>query len=226
MTHPPNDGHPDMTALLGPAALDLLTAEEQRELDQHLAGCARCRAELADLQAVTRRLAGLGAEPELIDDLEPSPVRAEAVLAAVAGQQARERRRAQQWRAAVASAAAAVVLAAGVVTAVGLSRDPAAAPLEGVTVVAAPGTRVDARADLVAHTWGLEIKLVASGLAAGEPYTVEVRTADGEVVDAGAFLGTGERPLLCNLNAAVLRPDATSFSVRDRGGTEVLSAAL
>ena len=206
--------HDDLTELLGPAALGLLTTPEQAELDAHLRTCADCRRELAELTATADRLAALDAESALAGS-----GLSDRVLGAVA----RERRRATRLQAVVAAAASVAVLLAGLVTAGALDRVPDV-PLEPVAVQADAG--VQARADLVAHTWGVEIKLVAAGLADGRPYTVQVRTERGELVEAGAFLGTGERTLSCNLNASVLREDAASFTVRDSGGREVLSAQL
>lgn len=217
--------HDDLTPLLGPAALGLLTDEEQRDLDAHLADCPLCRAELDGLLAVTDRLAELRGQEALLEDLQPVPARADRVLRAIAAERRMRTQRDQRWHALVAAAASVVVLAAGVVTAAALTRDPAPqVPLEAVAVDA-PGP-VDARADLVAHTWGVEIKLAASGLPEGEPYTVRVTTTDGRTVNAGAFLGTGDRTLFCNLNASVLREDAAAFVVLDDRGRQVLSAEL
>ena len=216
--------HTDMTSLLGPAALGLLTSTEQRRLDAHLSACTACRDELAALTAVGARLAEVPADV-VLDEPAVSSRRTEAVLAAVASERQSERRRSQRLQAALAAAASVVVLAAGVVTAQALDAEPASeVPLEAVAVRAPDG--VDARADLVAHTWGVEIKLVAAGLETGRPYTVQVTTDEGRVVDAGAFLGTGDRALACNLNASVLRPDAASFAVLDASGRAVLTADL
>lgn len=209
--------HDDMLPLLGPAALGLLTRREQEQLDRHLRGCAPCRQELAALGGVAARLGDLDAESALA---APATGVADAVLARVG----RERRRAQRLQGVVAAAASVAVLLAGLVTAGTLGADAPAVPMEAVAVQAGAG--VDASATLVAHTWGLEIKLAAAGLAAGAPYTVQVTTEQGEVVDAGAFLGTGAKTLNCNLNAAVLREDARSFAVLDRGGEQVLTAEL
>lgn len=210
MTRP----HQEMTELLGPAALGLLTSTEQARLDAHLLGCGDCRDELAGLTATARRLGDLDAGSALAGG-----ELADRALAAVT----RERRRAGRLSTVVAAAASVAVLLAGLVTAGALDRAPDV-PLEAVAVQAMPGVR--ASADLVPHTWGVEIKLVAAGLADGRPYTVQVRTQTGDLVDAGAFLGTGDRTLSCNLNASVLREDAVSFAVRDAGGVEVLSAQL
>ena len=217
MTAPAHDA---FTAVLGPAALGLLNGAERAELDRHLAGCATCRDELTALTAVVDRMGTLN-DLSLLDAPAPDTGRTSQVLVRLGA----ERRRQGRRQALLAAAASAVVLVAGVVTASALGRDSApSVPLEAVAVSSTtPG--VQARADLVPHTWGVEIKLTASGLPP-EPYSVQVRTDTGEVVDAGAFLGTGEKTLLCNLNAAVLRDDAMSFVVLNGSGTPVLSAAL
>lgn len=208
------------TSLLGPAALGLLTTAEQQRLDAHLTGCTSCREELTALLAVAGRLAEVPADVAL-DEPVPSAGRADRVLTAVA----RERRRGQRVQTAFAAAASVAVLAAGLVTAQALGDgETPAVPLEAVAVQAPSG--VEARAELIAHTWGVEIQLVAAGLDDGRPYTVQVVTDGGQVVEAGAFLGTGARSLRCNLNASVLRPDAASFTVRDAAGQRVLSADL
>lgn len=221
MTHSPHDE----TTLLGPAALGLLTDAEHARLDRHLERCPACRAELDDLSAVVARLGDLNGEQALLEDLRPDAARADAVLVAIAAERRRRDRHTHRGQSALAAAAAVAVLSAGLLSATSLTRDrPPAIPLEPVAVTADAG--VDARADVVAHTWGVEIKLVASGLADGRPYTVQVTTDTGEVVSAGGFLGTGTRPLLCNLNTTVLREAAESFVVLDPQGQQVLSAQL
>ena len=206
----------DMTALLGPAALGLLTTPEQEQLDAHLRTCAQCREELAALTQVAARLG----------DLDPATALAPAsdgLADAVLRDVGRERRRSQRLQVVLAAAASVAVLLAGLVSA-GTLGDTPSVPLESVAVSAGEG--VEASADLVAHTWGVEIKLAAAGLAAGRPYTVQVVTETGAVVDAGAFIGTGDKTLNCNLNASVLREDARSFAVLDDGGQKVLTADL
>jgi hypothetical protein len=220
VTPSPHD-HPD--DLLGPAALGLLTAVEQAALDDHLRTCAQCRDELVALEGVTARLGDLDPSTALLD-VAGSPLRAEAVLAAVADERLQSRRRARRLQSVLAGAAAAAVLVAGLVTAAALDPAPAGAPVEAVAVTAAAD--LDVTAGLVAHTWGMEIKLAAAGFSPGASYDVQVRTTAGELVDAGAFLGTGAKVLTCSLSSAVLREDAAAFVVRDAAGTEVLSASF
>lgn len=213
--------HDDMVSLLGPAALGLVTTAERQQLDGHLTTCPACRVELASLTGVAGRLGDLGD----VEALEvPDTDRARSILAAVAQERWRDRRRMRRLQTVLATAASVVVLTAGVVAAGALAESQDVVRLEAVAVSSPED--VEARAELIAHTWGVEIQLVAQGLVDGEPYTVQVRTSDGTTVEAGAFLGTGGRSLRCNLNASVLRPDADSFVVLDAAGAQVLSAQL
>jgi hypothetical protein len=98
-------------------------------------------------------------------------------------------------------------------------------PLEPVAVqVAAPA--VQATADVVPHTWGMEVQLHGAGFTAGEVYRAQVTEDDGRVVSAGEFLGTGSAEMVCNLNSSVLRQDAASFAVLDSSGAVVLTSSL
>lgn len=85
---------------------------------------------------------------------------------------------------------------------------------------------VDGTGEVIAHTWGVEVKLAVTGLEQGAGYTAEVIDAAGEPVDAGGFVGTGNAETRCNLNAALLRDQASGFAVRDAEGDVVLQAAL
>ena len=121
-----------------------------------------------------------------------------------------------------AGAAAAAVLVGGLAV---TRDDPAPVagppPMEQVAV-ASYDDDVTADAALVNHTWGVEVKLTATGFDDGRAYQVVVVGTDGRRYPAGAFVGTGSREMHCNLSSAVLRPDAVGFEVRTqqrrRGG--------
>ena len=69
--------HEDYKAMLPLVALSTLDREEARELEQHLAACAECRAELEDWQATTAALA------HTANPLEPSAQVRDRILAGV-----------------------------------------------------------------------------------------------------------------------------------------------
>jgi hypothetical protein len=101
---------------------------------------------------------------------------------------------------------------------------PDPVPLETVPVQVAADTDIAATADLVAHTWGVEVKLSGEGFTAGEVYRVTITDENGGTVPAGEFLGVGPAQLDCNLNSSVLREDATGFTVLDAAGEVVLAS--
>jgi hypothetical protein len=216
---------------LGAHLLGALPPEEAAAVEAHLATCAGCRAERDDLLPAASALGELKAgSPAVPAAAEPAPAGLDAlVLGRIERERARETRLAWARRgglAAVAGAAAALVLVAGLA----VTRDdpePAATPppMEQVDV-AAYDDDVTADAALVNHTWGVEVKLTATGFDDGRAYQVVVVGTDGRRYPAGAFVGTGSRTMLCNLNSAVLRPDAGGFEVRTGQGDVVVSSTF
>jgi hypothetical protein len=98
-------------------------------------------------------------------------------------------------------------------------------PLEAVQVqTERPG--LEATADLVNHTWGVEVKLHAAGFDRGGRYRVSVLGVDGKRFPAGEFVGTGDKDMECNLNSSVLRDRASGFEVRDAAGQVVVTSAF
>ena len=166
----------------------------------------------------------------------PPPDLGDRIRAAVADESslvlAREtaqRRRTGLRRGLLTAAAGVAVLAAGI--GIGMTIDdgtaPSVVPIEQLALVPAGSTAPTVTsAGLIAHTWGVEVRLVATGFRDGEVYRAAVRTDDGRLVPAGEFLGVGDRALTCNLQAALLRPDATGFVITDAAGAEVLRTEL
>jgi hypothetical protein len=102
---------------------------------------------------------------------------------------------------------------------------PPELPLEPVAVrVSTPS--VESTAEVIPHTWGMEIKLTGSGFDPGMAYRVLVRARDGREVNAGEFVGTWPATMHCNLNTSVLRADAVGFRVVDEDGQEVMTSSL
>ena len=85
------------------------------------------------------------------------------------------------------------------------------------------GTTIDA--DVVAHTWGTEAVLDATGLEVGATYAVILVGADGTEFSAGAMLGSAV-PIHCRVNAAVMREDVVRLEIRDAEAGIVAAAEL
>ncbi|MEJ2864228.1 zf-HC2 domain-containing protein [Actinomycetospora flava] len=227
MTRTP-DGHPDGPAhdalreQLGAHALGQLGDDERAAVDAHLAGCASCRAELAEIAPLAGPLARV--DP----DAAPSPSVPPGDFAAVLGRLREEdapvtplpthRRRRVPLLGAAAAAAVIGLAGVGVGVAASTAGEP---PVEPAAVQALdPGIRADA--GTIDHTWGVEVVLTASGFAEGQRYEVTVLDRAGRPVPAGAFRGTGAAEMVCRLNSSVLREQAGGFVVTDADGDEVL----
>lgn len=146
---------------------------------------------------------------------------------------ARRTRRRTPSKGVLAVAAAAVVVAGVGGGLVGRATAPEpetpALPLEAITLNQAPGATGDvvsvSTADLVPHTWGVELRITASGFDAGKVYRAYFRS-DGRWVPAGEFLGTGDSSMACNLQAGVLRDQVSAVRIVDTGGDVVLRSKI
>lgn len=227
MSERPADAHRSLREQLGVYALGHGSQEERAALRAHLDGCAACRSELAALEPLATRLADV--DPDRLDDLPaPPPGLADAVMLRIAHAEAGslgELRARRGRNRALAGLAAVGVAAAGFGVGWLVRPVPDPPPLEAVAVEVA-AEDVTASADLVPHTWGVEVKLSGEGFTAGEVYRVSVTEEDGDVVPAGEFLGVGPGRLDCNLNSSVLREDAVGFEVADADGSVVLRSAF
>ncbi|MGH3932218.1 MAG: anti-sigma factor family protein [Pseudonocardiaceae bacterium] len=218
--------HRALREQLGAYALGQLAGEESRATQAHLETCADCRAEVDALLPVAAALRTV--DPDWLEEAPPvPPPLSPAVLHEVRSGRRAPAASGRSRRALLLTAAAGVatVAAAGGIgyrMGVGTRALPAGEP----TPVRAMVPQIRATANLVAHTWGMEVKLTATGFALGEAYRVSVTDQAGRTVNAGEFIGTGDAEMRCNLNSSVLRADAASFQVRNPAGDVVLTAAL
>ena len=221
------ESHRALRELIGAYLLGHLDEHEAARVRAHLDGCASCRAEVAELATL----------PSLLRDVdvtsltalsgpagEPGPLLGRRIAAQVGAERRTRRRRTTGARVLVGAAACLVLVATLLAGGRLLGEGPASpVPLEAVAVTS-ERAGVVARADLVDHTWGIEIKLVATGLPGGRPYRATVRGADGVDYPAGAFVGVDGVEVRCNMNAAVLRGDAVAFTVWDQSDRVVLQS--
>jgi anti-sigma factor RsiW len=222
-----DDAHRAVRELLGAYALDQLDQHARLGIDAHLAGCPSCRAELEEIAPVAASLRLVDPDRLAAPLPAPPPELGAAVLARIqAARAARPRRQLPRWAGLAAAAALIAIVAAGI----GWWAHPdeartVAAPLEAVAVSPAD-SRVEASAQVVPHTWGMEIKLTATGFETGRPYQVAVTDSGGRRVAAGEFIGTGPNEMRCNLTSSVPRAAATGFEVTDLSGTLVLASSF
>ncbi|MFE1166203.1 zf-HC2 domain-containing protein [Nocardiopsis sp. NPDC058789] len=218
------DSHRAVRDLLGAHALDMLGPEQRAAVSAHLDGCADCRAEL-DFVAPAAALLPLADPDRASEPPAPPPELGERVLAGVRAEAA-PRARAGRTRGLVAACAVALLVGVGAGMAGGhavFAPDPV--PLESVATTVYGGD-VDAEAELVPHTWGVEIRLSGTGFEAGRTYRATLFDEEGAEHPAGEFVGVGPDPMVCNLNSALLREDAVGFEITDEDGVAVVSSSF
>ncbi|HXM56398.1 MAG TPA: anti-sigma factor [Candidatus Dormibacteraeota bacterium] len=168
------DADPDLPHLdLAGYVLGTLDARERESFERHLAGCARCRRELAELRGV----------PALMDEAADPVDVPPGMEARVLGRIARERRPARQRRtrplwALAAAAAVAIAFLAGLGLGRGLpaggGAQPAAPAARTMRLVAADGGAASAVATIQPSNAGVVIQLSVRDLPpppAGHFYT-------------------------------------------------------
>lgn len=212
----PEQNHDRWLGMAALSAAGMLPADEAAELAEHLASCRRCAAEMAELRSVATALNEVPIGDQVAD---PPETLREGVVWAVRGVRRSEGRR-RRFATSIAAAAAAIAFIG-----VGMAVPPPSGPPQESLAVTTTSNAIDAEAALVAHTWGTELKLVVEGLEDGEHYRVTFIDREGERVSAGTFIGVDDRPIVCDMNAAVMRSDAQRLEVASGDGV-VLAADL
>jgi Putative zinc-finger len=218
----PPEEHDRYREQIGAFLLGKLDGEERTAMQTHLSSCPGCQAEVRELEPVVAALAD--AAPDRIDEdpLPPEDLE-ELTLAPILGEIHRARRRRRRFRWSTLAAAAICVVVLGLAGFVGLL-EPAVALVEPVPFSVAPGVEVEG--NLIAHARGTEIRLDVSGLRDGQTYRVTLVSEDGERVNAGTFIGIGERTLRGTFNAALLRKEADRLEVSTTPGGELVFFAI
>jgi Putative zinc-finger len=195
----PTGDHADIAGYL----METLTPQEKQQVDEHLAGCAECRAEVDSLREWT---AALDAVPEAML-LDGPPDDADLLLQRTLREIRAESSGRRRARTAMLVSAAAVVIAVavagGVVTGRSTAPDrPLAQPTAAPQTSTPPGTKIaTAPADPVtgarisvavmpAAGW-VRINATVGGIPAGERCRLEVVDKDGNAVVAGSWLVSG-----------------------------------
>lgn len=230
-------------ALIAAAAADALHEDEARELDAARvedpsidAEIAALRATAAEARAAVPSWAEAPVDPALrarvlgaIADSAAVPEDAAGPPRPLAAPVPLPRRRARWAVPLLAAACLAIGAGAGAALPALLDAPPSGPPgtlgaVEEVAVQdALPEAEIDAR--IVAHTWGTEAILEASGLREGASYAIVMVGVDGVAHSAGAMLGSAVE-IRCSVNAAVLRPEVARLEIRDAEERVVASAEL
>jgi RNA polymerase sigma-70 factor (ECF subfamily) len=221
------------TRSLGAYVLGALDQQEMRAMEQHLASCRRCQAELAELRMARAALDGL--PPEAI--LDGPPDGGDLLLQRTLRQVRQEKEaRARRRRTVVGVAAAVVAIAfvgGGVV--VGRSTAPsvvAQAPAPaGTRTASATDAATGARMTVSVQPAAGWVRLDASvaGIPQGQKCRLYVVARDGTREEAGSWLVSeaGERSGTHLDAAALVAPtDVASIEVENFAGRKYVSVSL
>jgi anti-sigma factor RsiW len=190
----PTNDHVDMAGYL----MEMLTPEEKQRADEHLAGCAECRAEIESLQEWSSALR------EIPDEmlLDGPPEDADLLLQRTLRQVRQESSGGRLRRIAVLTTAAAAVVAVAIGGGVILGRgtapsgppvaqgSPSASVPAGTQVVAAvdPATGARINATITPAMGWIRLSATVGGIPTGEKCRLEVVGKNGEPVLAGSWL--------------------------------------
>lgn len=214
--------HRTVREMLGAYALGALDETERDQVAAHLDRCAPCRAELEAIAPLVEPLSEVAAETLAATPMPPDGL-GEHIVAEIRDERSRDRRRLPRW--AVATVAAVITAAIALPAGYTVAPAPPDEPIEPVAVTVLEPD-VDAEAEVIPHTWGMEIVLTGHGFDEGETYTAEVIDEHGQRASAGEFIGTGRTEMVCNLNSSVLQRDVAGFEVHDGSGDVVLSSSM
>jgi len=211
--------------LIAAALAGELSSEEAVEFDRLRSEDPTVDRELAAFGVVVDRLEALGGweEGEASAALRSRVLRIEE-------EEAPARPRRGRLALAVGAVAASVAVGAlGATLLQGAGERPVAGPpgtLGAVETIAfEESTAVDVEGSVIAHTWGTETVLRASGFAVGESYDLVLVTESGERLPSGSFLGSAVE-IDCEMNAAVPRDAVAAVEIVAAGGDVVASAEL
>jgi hypothetical protein len=161
---------------LGALATSALDLDEEVHVRQHVDGCQRCTAELAELSETVQLLAA--ARPlEFPAAVQPDPRVLDGLLAAVAY----ERRRGRRRRFALGLAAAAVGAVLAGTGALLIADDGEPAPPEAVPTAEVHGTDGEVVVDLelFVKDWGTSVSGAVAGVPPGNTCSLVAVGADG-----------------------------------------------
>jgi anti-sigma factor RsiW len=217
-------------------ALGGLTGAAKADIDEHVAGCGSCRAELAELTGIADRLGEV--PPEFF--LEGPPEGGDLLVRRAVGRVRAERRSAVTRRRLLTTAAAAVVavalLGAGAVAGrqsapAPVASGPTASPIAGTRTVQATdaGTGARVSAQVVPAAGWVRVSATVTGIPAGQKCRLVVVGAGGDRQVAGSWLVSpkGEQDGTTLAGSALVDPaNVAAVGVLDQDGRQFVSAPV
>jgi hypothetical protein len=226
---------------LGALAFGALDGRERETVARHVDGCRRCRAELAELQEVTRMLGELPPEAVLTGPPEGGDLVLQRTLRQIRAEMAGTGRRRQLRQGLAAAAAVAACVVAGVAlgraTVPLTTAQPETSPTAEASVI--PGTKVASTVDAQSNTrlvativpaqgW-VRLNVAVSGVARGEKCRIVVVNRDGgrEIAASWVVSEKGEADGT-NVDGAAAVPldEVTAVEVQTAAGKTLVSLKI
>jgi anti-sigma factor RsiW len=189
----------DMQTWMGAYVLDALEPDETEALRTHIAGCSVCQDEVVslswipallrsvDLEGIERLGGTAQAEAEAETDVRPPPLMLDRLLASMHSANRTRRRRRPVALLFGAGAAATIV---GAVTVAGGAFDTHRSPTHTVLQAIDPHSRAEAAVTLTGRTWGTELHLTLSWVAAGQECSLIAHSRDGRTDVAATWVAS------------------------------------
>ena len=204
-------------ALLGAYLLGGLEPAEALAFEEHLAGCAACRRELAELESLPALLDAVPVPDAVALAAGRGPAAEPQAGAPVLLELAARRRKSRRWRAALVAGVAAACLAAGVLAGpvVGGLLNPPPKPDASYSLQAENGMQLTV--GLVKKTWGTELELEGRSMPLEGTLYLWVKDRDGgeelacgwTATPSGRIKVTGATPVqLAGISGVELRDEA------------------
>jgi anti-sigma factor RsiW len=188
----PINDHVDLAGYL----LEMLSEEEKSRADEHLAGCAECRAERDSLRQWSDQLGGVPDEMLLDGPPDDADLLLQRTLRQVRRESSGRRHRRMAAVTSIAAAAVAVAIGGGVL--VGRGTAPASDPVAQPSISVPAGAQIASGTDATtgarmqvaltpAAGW-VRVTATVGGIPAGEKCVLEVVGQDGSTAFAGSWL--------------------------------------
>ncbi|MFI9814670.1 anti-sigma factor family protein [Saccharothrix variisporea] len=223
--------------LLGVYVLGVLEEQEARAVEEHLAACATCRTELADLRAMEEALGDVPPEALLDGPPDGGDLLLQRTLRQVRAERGDRTRRRRVGVGLAAAAVAAIVLGGGFAVGRGTAPGPQAitttvpTPEPGAKVATATDPDTGARMTVKvkpAAGW-VRVNASVAGIAKNQKCKLVVVAKDGSRQEAGSWLvsALGEKEGTNLDGSALVAPDdVAAVEVRTFEGDRIVTVTI
>ncbi len=219
----------DMQTWVGAYVLDALEPDETEALRTHIAGCSICQDEVVslswipallrsvDLEGIERL--GATAHPGAETDSRPPSLLLDRLLASM--HTAKRTHRPRRPVALLLGAAAAVTIA-GTVTVASGAFDTHRSPTHTVLRTVDPRSHADAAVTLTGRTWGTELHLTLSWVAAGQECSLIAHSRDGRSDIAATWVASYQGTASVPGTTAIRADQLTELDVVTTDGRQLV----